>query len=763
MRSISIIVDLLDWLKILSNKRQKYLTSFYIYIKLYISKIIRKIVPRSGIDSDLIRGHIDTIILKTLFDGDKYGYEILDDVAKKSRGLYELKQPTLYSCLKRLESQGLISSYWVDSEIGGKRHYYKLTDLGIETYKSNQSDWLRSRQIIDNLIWEEVPEENNVNYNVDELSNKEQKDELGDSLSPAPNQEANNKEDVQVVSWDTDNSEPASNKEQSELTTPLPTIDETANNQFVLWSDEKSDENVSKDANTADSEHESQNDDIMALLGHYQQPEDQVDSKIKELEESSENEQASAYLGNAFLEQFAKNYLSMSDEEKNEIGKTESTQKPETPELVDDYNLDIESYLSNKSYFDSNSEQESSSEPYSKIDGLSESKPEINNDEQILEEPFNDNKQEEDKRDVYAFDDNSQQSTNEEESFANEEDNSDLTPSYLSFGEEINKNTDEADITSNAFDSEDNQDNEYETNYNDENEVFDYSAVTSDANEDIPEDNSFDETIEETTSDSREIQPREPNMVATQDEQPKYTKLYESEPNYTVLHPLYTDTYHKERIHELTNIAKASELHEESPEETVEDNVFDTQDFINKNQEKPGYEKLVNDFKKQGLDVRVHTKLVKETKNTKTYVQTNKIKMVRNWISFSLIVAILAATFAIMNGNAESYYNFSVKYFIIGLAVALIIPAITTIIYALNPYKKNIASYNSSVSILLATLIFVQLLLIIYCVNLQLGFFSFTQEYYNHLYWIIPMIISIYPLLNAIIYATLYKSKNFHT
>lgn len=717
----------------------------------------------SGIDSDLIRGHIDTIILKTLFDGDKYGYEILDDVAKKSRGLYELKQPTLYSCLKRLESQGLISSYWVDSEIGGKRHYYKLTDLGIETYKSNQSDWLRSRQIIDNLIWEEVPEENNVNYNVDELSNKEQKDELGDSLSPAPNQEANNKEDVQVVSWDTDNSEPASNKEQSELTTPLPTIDETANNQFVLWSDEKSDENVSKDANTADSEHESQSDDIMALLGHYQQPEDQVDSKIKELEESSENEQASAYLGNAFLEQFAKNYLSMSDEEKNEIGKTESTQKPETPELVDDYNLDIESYLSNKSYFDSNSEQESSSEPYSKIDGLSESKPEINNDEQILEEPFNDNKQEEDKRDVYAFDDNSQQSTNEEESFANEEDNSDLTPSYLSFGEEINKNTDEADITSNAFDSEDNQDNEYETNYNDENEVFDYSAVTSDANEDIPEDNSFDETIEETTSDSREIQPREPNMVATQDEQPKYTKLYESEPNYTVLHPLYTDTYHKERIHELTNIAKASELHEESPEETVEDNVFDTQDFINKNQEKPGYEKLVNDFKKQGLDVRVHTKLVKETKNTKTYVQTNKIKMVRNWISFSLIVAILAATFAIMNGNAESYYNFSVKYFIIGLAVALIIPAITTIIYALNPYKKNIASYNSSVSILLATLIFVQLLLIIYCVNLQLGFFSFTQEYYNHLYWIIPMIISIYPLLNAIIYATLYKSKNFHS
>ena len=109
----------------------------------------------SGIDSDLIRGHIDTIILKTLFDGDKYGYEILDEVSKKSGGAYELKQPTLYSCLKRLENQGLISSYWVDSEIGGKRHYYCLTDLGKENFIENQKDWLRSRQIIDNLIWED--------------------------------------------------------------------------------------------------------------------------------------------------------------------------------------------------------------------------------------------------------------------------------------------------------------------------------------------------------------------------------------------------------------------------------------------------------------------------------------------------------------------------------------------------------------------------------------------------------------------------------
>lgn len=106
----------------------------------------------AGIDSDLIRGHIDTIILNILAEGDRYGYEICKEVENKSKGSYELKQPTLYSCLKRLESQGLISSYWEDSDIGGKRHYYKLTDEGRDTFKQSQDDWRRSREIIDNLI-----------------------------------------------------------------------------------------------------------------------------------------------------------------------------------------------------------------------------------------------------------------------------------------------------------------------------------------------------------------------------------------------------------------------------------------------------------------------------------------------------------------------------------------------------------------------------------------------------------------------------------
>ena len=57
----------------------------------------------NSISSDLIRGHINTIILRTLYDGDKYGYEIINEIEEKSKGQYSLKQPTLYSALKRLE------------------------------------------------------------------------------------------------------------------------------------------------------------------------------------------------------------------------------------------------------------------------------------------------------------------------------------------------------------------------------------------------------------------------------------------------------------------------------------------------------------------------------------------------------------------------------------------------------------------------------------------------------------------------------------
>lgn len=70
------------------------------------------------------------LLLIELNESDKYGFELTKNIETKSNGKIIIKQPTLYTLLKKLEKSKFISSYWQDSDIGGKRHYYKITENG---------------------------------------------------------------------------------------------------------------------------------------------------------------------------------------------------------------------------------------------------------------------------------------------------------------------------------------------------------------------------------------------------------------------------------------------------------------------------------------------------------------------------------------------------------------------------------------------------------------------------------------------------------
>jgi PadR family transcriptional regulator PadR len=102
--------------------------------------------------SDLLRGHTDTIILKLLMNGDKYGYEITKLVSERSGHEYELKEATMYSSLKRLENDGHIISYWGDETQGGRRKYYRITNRGHELYNDNKKGWEDAKRILANLL-----------------------------------------------------------------------------------------------------------------------------------------------------------------------------------------------------------------------------------------------------------------------------------------------------------------------------------------------------------------------------------------------------------------------------------------------------------------------------------------------------------------------------------------------------------------------------------------------------------------------------------
>ncbi|MEG1061348.1 MAG: PadR family transcriptional regulator [Oscillospiraceae bacterium] len=109
-------------------------------------------MSEQSINSDLIRGHIDTIILKILLNGDNYGYEIIKAVLVNSGGEYDLKEPSLYTSLKRLEKQGHIESYWGDESQGGRRKYYHITESGKSAFENALSEWIIAQKIINQLL-----------------------------------------------------------------------------------------------------------------------------------------------------------------------------------------------------------------------------------------------------------------------------------------------------------------------------------------------------------------------------------------------------------------------------------------------------------------------------------------------------------------------------------------------------------------------------------------------------------------------------------
>ena len=147
---------------------------------------------------DIPRGQLPTIILSTLLENDKYGYEIINDVAEKTNGKVAIKQPSLYSCLRRMEEQSLISSYWRDSEIGGRRHYYRITDYGKKYVEKWQTTDVFSNATEKNVTLEDKAEKSETDNNQPVFL--EQTNLFRDSTySPSEQKEETKTEENQIV------------------------------------------------------------------------------------------------------------------------------------------------------------------------------------------------------------------------------------------------------------------------------------------------------------------------------------------------------------------------------------------------------------------------------------------------------------------------------------------------------------------------------------------------------------------------------------
>jgi len=94
-----------------------------------------------GIDKSLLSGSTAMLILRLLEDGDMYGYQMIEELAKRSDNTFALKAGTLYPLLHGLEQQGMVSSYY-DSAGGAKmRKYYSLTKKGRGLLAEKKAEW----------------------------------------------------------------------------------------------------------------------------------------------------------------------------------------------------------------------------------------------------------------------------------------------------------------------------------------------------------------------------------------------------------------------------------------------------------------------------------------------------------------------------------------------------------------------------------------------------------------------------------------------
>jgi PadR family transcriptional regulator, regulatory protein PadR len=101
------------------------------------------------IRSDIIRGHLDSIILRLIFEQDRYGYEISKEISLRTDNRFQIKEATLYAVFQRLEKKELIESYLGSVSQGGKRKYYKITLLGKAYLREMIEEWIETKQVID--------------------------------------------------------------------------------------------------------------------------------------------------------------------------------------------------------------------------------------------------------------------------------------------------------------------------------------------------------------------------------------------------------------------------------------------------------------------------------------------------------------------------------------------------------------------------------------------------------------------------------------
>ena len=105
-----------------------------------------------SIDTAVIRGTLDLLILRVLTLEPMHGWGISERIQSLSREALKAQQGSLYASLHRLTREGWIRSYWEDTDSGRQARYYALTKAGEKQVSIETDQWLRLSAGVGRLI-----------------------------------------------------------------------------------------------------------------------------------------------------------------------------------------------------------------------------------------------------------------------------------------------------------------------------------------------------------------------------------------------------------------------------------------------------------------------------------------------------------------------------------------------------------------------------------------------------------------------------------
>jgi transcriptional regulator len=91
-------------------------------------------------NTETLKGHLDMLVLAILRSHPAHGYAIIEELRRRSGGIFDLPEGTMYPALHRLERAGLISSTW-SQETGRRRRVYELTQRGVSALEQSRQEW----------------------------------------------------------------------------------------------------------------------------------------------------------------------------------------------------------------------------------------------------------------------------------------------------------------------------------------------------------------------------------------------------------------------------------------------------------------------------------------------------------------------------------------------------------------------------------------------------------------------------------------------